>query len=85
MRVLILGLLLTTFTSAVFSMEETNSSYIFGTEEESILHEMFIGCAVTKAECRQMAQHEGFSNSKTIRDRARCPQRAKALACIVEH
>ncbi len=85
MRVLILGLLLTTFSSAIFSMEETISSYVSSSEEESILHEMFIGCAGTKAECRQMAHHEGFSTSKTIRDRARCPQRSKSLACIVEH
>lgn len=85
MRVLFLGLLLTTFSSAVFSMEESVSSYVSGSEEESILHEMFIGCAGTKAECRQMAHHEGFSTSKTIRDRARCPQRPKTLACIVKH
>ena len=85
MRVLFLGLLLTTFSSAVFSMEETTSSYVSGSEEESILHEMFIGCAGTKAECRQMAYHEGFSTSKAVKDRARCPQRPKTLACIVQH
>lgn len=64
----------------------------FATEDEfqvedlySIDHEMFLACVATKNECKTMAQHEGLSFLKTLKDPARCPRMPKTLACIVRH
>lgn len=87
MRVLISSIfvLSTLLSTAVFSFEENVYEVESEYEYDSILHDMFIGCAATKTECRQMAHHQGYTTSKTIKDRARCPQRPKTLACIVKH
>jgi len=51
----------------------------------SIDHEMLLGCVSSKAECKAMAHHEGFAYLRAVKDAARCPQRPKILACIVQH
>lgn len=54
-------------------------------ERNGILHEMFLTCVKTKAECTTMAHHQGYQVIKVVTDRARCTQAPKIKACIVKH
>lgn len=83
-RKLFLSLILATLSLSAFAEGEyafEDISY----ERDGILHEMFLTCVKTKAECTTLAHHQGYTVIKVVTDRARCTQRAKSKACIVKH
>lgn len=57
----------------------------FAYETDSINHEMQLACVATKSECMTLASNGGYKFLKVLKDAARCPQRAKPMACIVQH
>lgn len=71
--------------SSAFAEQMSYVNYETVYEQNEVLHEMVIGCVATKKDCRTMAHHQGYNTSRTMKDAARCPQRSKALACIVKH
>lgn len=83
-RILISGLLMSVSLS-VFSFENEYSSEDFAYETDSILHEMQLACVTTKKQCQTLATNGGYTFLKVLKDPARCPQRAKPMACIVQH
>lgn len=77
------ALLLLLFVSTVPTVAFSDDDSYAVVEEMN--HEMFLACVSSKKECTQMAHHEGYNVSKVVKDQARCPQRPKKLACIVQH
>lgn len=76
------------FASLSFGAFAFETEYVaddFAYETDSILHEMQLACVATKSECMTLASKGGYKFLKVLKDAARCPQRAKPMACIVQH
>lgn len=87
---MIKGFFVCVFLSLMFSMTAFADDQFYEEEEmayelDSINHEMFLGCVATKAQCQSLATQQGLPVLKVVTDRARCPQRPKTKACIVQH
>lgn len=83
-RILVSGL----FLSLSFSALAYEAQYVsddFAYEIDSINHEMQLACVLNKSECLTLAKNGGYKFLKVLKDAARCPQRAKPMACIVQH
>lgn len=73
------------FTTTAFSDDHYYDEEEMAYELDSINHEMFLGCVATRSQCQTLATQQGLPVLKVVTDRARCPQRPKTKACIVQH
>lgn len=83
-RILICGLLVS-LSFGVFASETRYDVDDFAYETDSILHEMQLACVASKSQCLTLARNGGYTFLRVLRDANRCPQRAKPMACIVQH
>lgn len=80
-----LVLLTSCLSFSVSAQEEFYENEFLLNEQDSIDHEMLLACVATKTECITLARNAGHPFLRVKIDRARCPQRPKTKACIVQH
>ena len=72
-------------SAGAFAIDDEFQTEEYFYEADEIYHEMQLGCVATKKECISLAQQSGYAFVRVFSDRARCPERRKPRACIVQH